>query len=93
MAVNGLELSPAVASRAINNWLRLYTYEPDHPTIFELWWEIVTQFQILGKKAHDARLFAAMKFHDCHGIVTFNAADFQRFAPLQILTPEQVLQA
>jgi hypothetical protein len=54
---------------------------------------IVTQFQALDKKAHDARLVAAAIFYECDGIVIFNAAGFLRFAPLQVLTPEEVLQA
>lgn len=92
-AANGLGMSSHIANQAIENWLNLYTLEHDPANIFDLWRQLVAQHQVLDKPAHDARLVAALMLHGCDGIVTFNAADFQRYAPLQVLTPEQVLQA
>lgn len=90
---NGLGMISLEAEAAIEKWLRFLSFLPDHPSVFQLWMQFVTKQQVLGKSAHDARLAATAIFYECDGIVTFNAADFQRFAPLQVLTPEQVLQA
>jgi predicted nucleic acid-binding protein len=92
-SANGLGMTAPFANQAIQNWLKLYTLEHDPANIFDLWRQLITQHQVLGKPAHDARLVAALLFHGCDGIVTFNAADFRRYSPLQVLTPEQVLQA
>lgn len=93
LAQNGLGLTPAEADHTIQDWLNTLICLPDHADVFFIWRQLVTQHQVLGKKAHDARLAATAIYYECDGIVTFNAADFQRFTPLQILTPEQVLQA
>lgn len=88
---NGLGMTISDSDAAIEKWLKIASFLPDHQNVFQLWKDLVTQHHVLGKSAHDARLAATAIYYECDGIVTFNAADFQRFAPLQILTPEQVL--
>ena len=93
LAQNGLGLSVSQADQGILKCLRVFTYLPDQADIFDRWRQLVNQHQVLGKTAHDARLVAALLFHGCDGIVTFNASDFQRYPQLTVLTPEQVLAA
>ncbi len=93
LAQNGIGMTSAEAHAAIEEWLDTLSFLTDSQQIFSLWLDLVTQHQVLGKKAHDARLAATAIYYECDGIVTFNAPDFQRFAPLKTLTPEQVLLA
>jgi hypothetical protein len=56
----------------------------------EFWRDLVTANQVKGKTAHDARLVAAMLWHQLTHRLTFNASDFKRFAGIQIFTPQQI---
>jgi predicted nucleic acid-binding protein len=42
---------------------------------------------VQGKQAHDARLVAAMKRHSINQILTFNTADFARYAEITAISP------
>jgi predicted nucleic acid-binding protein len=59
---NGLGMSMPEVDHAIEKWLRLLSFLPDHPSVYRLWKHLVTQHQVLGKKAHDARLAATAIF-------------------------------
>ncbi len=64
------------------------------PQILVEWERLVTTHAVLGKNAHDARLVAAMVVHGIDGLLTFNAAHFNRFTAITaftILTPQDVL--
>jgi predicted nucleic acid-binding protein len=52
----------------------------------------VSDLEIKGKNAHDARLAAAAMRHGVPALLTFNADDFKRFERLTILTPALVLE-
>jgi predicted nucleic acid-binding protein len=41
------------------------------------WFGLVTQHQIIGKRAHDIRLIALMKSHGIQRLLTLNPADFR----------------
>ena len=47
-------------------------------------------YGVLGKKAHDARLVAAMRSHAIDHLLTFNDQDFRRFG-LWVYTPDEVI--
>ena len=51
------------------------------------------QHKIIGKRAHDTRLVAAMKTHGIPCIVTFNVKDFARYSDVQVLFPEDLATA
>jgi len=88
--VNGLAMSPTETESAVLKFLRLFTLLRDERTIFEQWFELVVQNEVRGVKAHDARLAAAMQRHGIQHVLTFNAADFQRYSHISILKPEEV---
>jgi hypothetical protein len=46
---------------------------------------------VSGKKAHDARLVAAMLAHGLSRLLTFNVSDFARYPGITVLEPAQVL--
>ena len=46
------------------------------------------RFAFGGKQVHDANIAAAMLAHGESRLLTFNAADFRRFAPLiEVVAP------
>jgi predicted nucleic acid-binding protein len=92
-AQNGLGLTPAETQAELSRLKTLFTLLDDTPAIFPQWEQLVTQYQVSGKNAHDARLVAAMMVHGLGRILTFNASDFQRYPPLTVLDPRQVLAA
>ncbi len=53
---------------------------PDSPDVYPVWRRLVVKYDVSGAKVHDARLVAAMVFHGVKRILTFNTADFIRYA-------------
>jgi predicted nucleic acid-binding protein len=83
---NGLGLSPdkaLIEMRQIKNIFRLLPEVPIH----NVWEQIVKQYQVSGKSAHDARLVAVMQAHSVGRIVTFNAEDFKKYTSLEVVDP------
>ncbi|QDV81055.1 type II toxin-antitoxin system VapC family toxin [Botrimarina mediterranea] len=85
--VNGLGLSATEADADINKLIGRFRFLRDERSVFERWHELVAQYQVLGKNAHDARLVAAMVRHDTTRILTFNVSDFKRYEGIEVLDP------
>jgi predicted nucleic acid-binding protein len=64
----------------------------DERRILEHWEKLVSDFAVLGKNAHDARLVAAMQRHGVSHLLTFNEPDFARYATITVLTPQAVCE-
>ncbi len=90
-AQNGLGLTPAEVQAELSRLKTLFTILDETSAVFPQWEQLVTQYQVSGKNAHDARLAAAMMVHGLSRILTFNVADFQRYQTLTVLDPQQVL--
>jgi predicted nucleic acid-binding protein len=69
----------------------LFTLLPDTPAIFPHWEGLVATYKVAGKPAHDARLVAAMLAHSVTHVLTFNDADFRRFAGITPIVPASVI--
>lgn len=92
-ANNGLGKTATEAAGELANMKILFFLLDDTPALFPIWEQLVTANSVIGKNAHDARLVAAMMVHGITHLLTFNDADFRRFAGITILTPTQVLSA
>jgi predicted nucleic acid-binding protein len=86
-AVNGLEMSFDRASRWLQHFQNAFQVLRDPARLFDEWQAIVQSHQTLGKKAHDARLVAAMRLHGVRSILTFNVSDFTRY-DITIVDPQ-----
>jgi predicted nucleic acid-binding protein len=86
-AQNGLEMPTAVADRAIESWLDVFTLLRDERGVFQHWHDLVRQHDAKGKNAHDARLVAAMQRHGLTHLLTYNLTDFRRYATIKLLDP------
>ena len=86
VASNGLGTSPALAAQWVQTFsgrLRLLRDPADLP---ERWQALVREHEVVGVKAHDARLAAAYLAHGVTRLATFNARDFRRFG-LDLIEP------
>ena len=60
---------------------------PDSPVVFDEWLALVEKFPISGKRVHDARLVAVLKANRLDHLLTFNAADFNSFTGVSVISP------
>jgi predicted nucleic acid-binding protein len=79
----------------IDSSVLIRTLQPHHslyttPAIYPAWEALVTQYQVMGKPAHDARLVAAMQAHNLTAILTFDKTGFSRYPGIEVVHPEQV---
>lgn len=88
---NGLGLAPERADGEIEAILRSGPILHDDPLMLEQWRQLVGQYQVIGKPAHDARLVAAMIHHRVSHLLTFNAQDFVRYREIVAVTPNDAL--
>jgi len=87
---NGLGLSPEEVRQEVSNIEKSLTLLPEVPAIYGAWKQIVTTYKVQGVKVHDARLIAIMGVHDVESILTFNTADFERFADIRAIHPSSL---
>lgn len=87
---NGFGLTPAEANRLLHLIERLFPVLPDSPSVYPQWRQLVVRFGVSGVQVHDARLAAAMLAHQITHILTFNGADFSRYAPVGIVAVDPV---
>ena len=88
---NGLGLTAIEAEVDVTQIIEQFHLFRDERTILGRWQQLVVRHDVLGKTAHDARLVAAMNRHAITHLLTFNTADFQRFAGITVVHPENVL--
>jgi predicted nucleic acid-binding protein len=84
---NGLGLSIADAASELTRLKRMFPLLPDTPAIYQVWENLVIQYQVSGKPAHDARLVAAMQVHGLTAIFTFDSTGFSRYAGIEVVHP------
>jgi len=87
---NGLGISPPAASAYLNRFKRFLPLLPDTPEVHEQWEQLVSQYEVSGKKAHDTRLVASMLVHGLDTVLTFNVDDFKRYTAIITLHPAGV---
>jgi predicted nucleic acid-binding protein len=78
---NGFGLTPIATERLLRLAERLFPLLPDAATIYPEWRRLVIEYGVSGVQVYDARLAAAMIIHHVTHILTFNTADFARYAP------------
>jgi predicted nucleic acid-binding protein len=89
-AVNGLGMSPAQAAVEVQQLEALFPLLPDTPAVYPAWRQIVLSAGVSGAQVHDARLVAVMRAHGITHVMTLNPADFQRFAGIAVVRPQDV---
>ena len=87
---NGLNWSVQKTASEIDQLLNTFPLLKDSPDILPHWLTLVKAYDIKGKKAHDARLVAAMQAHGVTHLLTFNTDDFRGYPNLTLLHPNDV---
>lgn len=91
--VNGLGWSVEQTRAEIEQILSQFPQLEETPQIFPYWLNLVTTYQIKGKRVHDARLVAVMKAHAITYLLTFNPDDFRHIDNITIVHPRSILEA
>jgi predicted nucleic acid-binding protein len=87
VANNGLGFSIPQALVEVERIERILTLLPESPATYAEWKRLVVKHNVVGVQVHDTRLIASMNVHGVRRLLTFNAADFSRFADIEILRP------
>ena len=90
VAQNGRGKTPDEVAAKFAFFKLHFTLLDDIPLIFPEWEKLVAIYKVIGKSAHDARLAAAMLAHGVSHILTFNDADFRRYAGISAIRPASV---
>ncbi len=75
---NGFGWNTEFTRQELDKLLGLFILLPDVDSIFTHWLNLVSK-GVSGKRAHDARIAAALLAHEADAIVTFNSQDFKDF--------------
>jgi predicted nucleic acid-binding protein len=86
---NGLGISPGQAFTEISQIKGIFKLLPELP-IHDLWEQVVRQYRVAGKPAHDARLVAAMQANGIAKIVTFDPGGFGRYDGIEAIDPRGI---
>jgi|SRR5262245_2685867 len=91
LAQNGRGKTPDEVTAELAFLKTHFTVLPDTPAIFPEWEKLVTTYKVIGKPSHGARLVAARLAHGVMHLLTFNDADFRRYAGITLLPPASVV--
>lgn len=84
---NGLGMKVVDAESKLDGLMPTFKLLRDERTIFEIWQQLVIDYEVSGKQVHDARLVAAMLRHGISHLLTFNGAAFTRYAEVAVVEP------
>ncbi len=88
VAVRGLGMTAADALQELDRLgPPLFRLLRNERAIYDAWRGLMQSQPALGKRAHDARMAAALIRHGLTHILTFNAGDFRSFTGLTVLDP------
>lgn len=89
--VNGLGWTAERTRNQINQLMARFSLLEENSDIFTHWLQLVTTYQIKGKRTHDIRLMAVMKAHQITHLLTFNPDDFIPLNDIIIIHPQDLL--
>lgn len=89
--VNGLGFSSIQTRKLIEPLLKKFTLLEDTSKSFTIWLDLVTEQNVLGKRAHDIRLAATLLAHGITHLVTFNPKDFEGIAGITVVVPQNLI--
>ena len=84
----GKALTPTEAAADAATFAARFTVLEDGPAVWDQLIELCRRYAFGGRQVHDANVVATMLAHGERRLLTFNEADFRRFAPLiEVVTP------
>ncbi len=88
---NGLGMDPSRTALEIGRLRAAFTVLFDSQVALTIWQGLVATHEVRGKSAHDARLVSVALAHGLREVLTFNGADFRRYAELTVVDPASVV--
>jgi predicted nucleic acid-binding protein len=89
--VNGLGWSILKTTDEMAQLLDEFPLLDERAEIFSTWQQLVATQSIAGKRAHDARIAAAMLTHGVTHLLTFNTQDFIQVPGITIAAPQSII--
>jgi predicted nucleic acid-binding protein len=80
-------LPMATAINDVQRFRGAFRVAEERPSVFDHLIRILVAHRIAGRQVHDANIVATMLDCGVHRLLTFNGADFRRFAPLIKIDP------
>jgi predicted nucleic acid-binding protein len=90
LSKNGLGMTALQAGAELTRIEQVFPILPDTVEIYGQWRELVMKYKVMGVNVHDARLVAVMLTHRLTHILTYNTADFRRYAEITIMHPSEI---
>lgn len=87
---NGLGMAPFAVAAELVRLESMFLLLTETSAIYPIWEALVTQHQVSGKPAHDARLVAAMKAYGLTAILTFDKSGVSRYPGIEVIHPAEV---
>ena len=88
---NGFGMTAEQAAAEITATRGLFELLPETSQVYFTWEGLIAKYAVQGKRAHDVRLVALMIEHRVPKLLTFNDADFRRFAEIETINPFDVI--
>lgn len=86
--VNGFGWNIEKTQNEVEQILNQFPQLQETPEIFVHWLDLVTGYQLQGKRVHDARLVAVMLAHEVTHLLTFNPNDFKAIDEITVVAPQ-----
>ena len=85
---NGLGRSSSRAQSDLAIIEQTFAVLPNSPAVYSMWRQLVVTYNVSGVQVHDAHLVATMLANGVSHILTFNTADFMRYANTGIVVAD-----
>lgn len=91
--VNGFGWTTERSKTQINQFLSQFDLLHETSSTFSYWFEMVTKYDIKGKRTHDIKILAVMKSYGISHILTFNPNDFIPSNEFTIVHPQVIINS
>lgn len=88
--VNGLGWTPTYTRQVIDDLLERFPLAEELPQLFQIWLDLVTDYNVKGKRTHDMRIVALLRAAQIDYILTLNSGDFSDIAHTVTAHPQDV---
>ncbi|MGK7905665.1 MAG: type II toxin-antitoxin system VapC family toxin [Synechococcus sp.] len=90
---NGLGWTAQQTHDVIAKLLDRFPTAEETPKIFPTWLDLVTETQVIGKRAHDVHLVATMFACGIDRLLTFNPSDFNGIPGITVVEPRTIVDS
>jgi predicted nucleic acid-binding protein len=88
--VNGLGWTVEQTTQAVQMLINQFDLLEETPDVFSIWLNLVTTYNISGKRTHDIHILAVMLAHNITHILTLNPKDFIAVPEITIIHPQSM---